>query len=242
MENNKTEPFHFPADWTVSHLNRELGVVTVKKNKSDPFHIPTDWTVSHLNRQLDVVTSKRQNSSVPHPNWLNRFPSEQRTRRCYIKKDKAHPSHIPTDWTVSHLNKDLDAVTSKKIHWFVLHPNRLNRFAFEQRVRRCCIEKGKNEPSHIATDWTVSHLTKELDVVTSKKTKLIRIHRNRLNRFPCEQRARRCYNEKDKTKPLHISTDWTVFYPSREIGEPFFPGTSYSFRGTHMDIKDELIL
>ena len=130
--------------------------VTSKKDITDPFHIPTDWTVSHLTSELDIVTSKKPklirstsqqtepfpiwpenstllhrktpNSSVLHPNRLNRFPSDHRSRRWYIEKNKTEAFHIATDWTVFHLSRELDAVTLKK---------------------------NKSEPFHITTDRTI---------------------------------------------------------------------------------------
>ena len=87
---------HIPTDRTVSHLNRELGVVTSKKTKlirstSQQTELFPIWTENST-----LLHRKRQNSSVPHPNRLNRFPSEQRTRRCYIEKDKTDPFPIAT--------------------------------------------------------------------------------------------------------------------------------------------------
>ena len=59
-----------------------------------------------------LLHRNKQNWTVPHPNRLRRFPSEQRIRRS--EKDKTHPFHSPTDGTVSHLNRELNVVTSKK--------------------------------------------------------------------------------------------------------------------------------
>ena len=118
---------------THTHTHYELDAVTWKKTKlirstsqqSEPFPIWTEnstlfhrkrqnWSVPHPNRLNRLLHRKKQNWSVPHPNRLNRFPSEQRTRRCYIEKEKTDPFHIPTDWIVSHLNRELNVVTSKK--------------------------------------------------------------------------------------------------------------------------------
>ena len=107
-----------------------LDVVTSKKTKlnrspsqpresnfCDTFenHVTLNSFISQKESLKSSLHRKRQNWTVPHPNRLNRFPSEQRTtRRCYIEKDKTDPFHIPTDWTVSHLSRELDVVTSKK--------------------------------------------------------------------------------------------------------------------------------
>ena len=71
----------------------------------------TPWSSLDL---LLILHRKSQNLSVPHPNRLNHFQSDQRTRRCCIEKDQTHPFYIPTDWTVSHLITDLDVGISKK--------------------------------------------------------------------------------------------------------------------------------
>ena len=96
--------------WTVVHINTELCIVIlkktrlnlspsqqrtlhcyIKKDKTEPFPMPTknsallyrkrqDWTVPHPNRELCIVISKKTR--------LTRFPSQQRTLHCCIKKDK----------------------------------------------------------------------------------------------------------------------------------------------------------
>ena len=95
IEKDKTEPFHIPTDWTVSHLNRELGVVTSKKTKlirstsqqTEPFPIWTEnstllhrksqnWSVPHPNRLNRLLHRKKQNWAVPHPNRLNCLNAE----------------------------------------------------------------------------------------------------------------------------------------------------------------------
>ena len=51
--------------------------------------INLDWFMNDEWRMMNstLLHRKKQNWTVPHPNRLNRFPSEQRTRRCYNEKD-----------------------------------------------------------------------------------------------------------------------------------------------------------
>ena len=151
----------------------------IEKDKTESFPIPTensallhqkrqDWTVPHANKELCIVISKKTR--------LNRSPSQQRTLHCYIEEDKTEPLPIRTensallyrkrqDWTVSHLNSELGAVTSKK--------TRLNRSPSQQRTLHCYLEKDKTELFRISTknsallhrkrqDWTVPHPNREL--------------------------------------------------------------------------------
>ena len=117
--------------------------------QTDPFQNPTHLTVSHLNRELDVIISKKT-----------------RLIRATSQQTEMMPFPI---WT-----ENSTLLHRKRLNSSVLHPNRLNRFLFEHRFRRCYMERDKTEPFHIPTDWTVFHLSRELDVVTSKKKNLNR--------------------------------------------------------------------
>ena len=120
--------------------------------------------------------------------------------------------------TLLHRNKQI---------WTVPHPNRPSRFPPEQRTRR--IEKDKTHPFHSPTDGTVSHLNRELDVVTSKKTKRIRSTSQRIDPFPISAESSTLVHRKrhrkrqdrtvpqNKTEPFHIPTDWGVSHLNREL-------------------------
>ena len=153
-----TEPFSI---WTQSstlfHRKRHNAFVPYPNRLTAPFHIAAVWTVSHLNRELGVVTSKKTKLIRASSQQAELFPIPcLGSRLTFVILSKSDPFHIPTDWTVFHLNRELDVVTSKKT-----------------KLNRCYIEKDKTDPFHIPTDWTVSHLNRELDVITSKKTKVI---------------------------------------------------------------------
>ena len=102
----KSHPF-------ISKVSQKLEYCLATHTHTTP--IPTSLcNGKHWTQSSTLLHRKRQNWSVPHPNRMNRSLSEQRTWRCYIENNKTDPFHIPTDWTVSHLNRELDVVTSKK--------------------------------------------------------------------------------------------------------------------------------
>ena len=86
----KTEPFSIPTDWTVAHLNTDLGVVTSKKTKLNrsPSQQKNLHYYSHLNTELGVVTSNKTK--------MNRSPSQQKTLHCYFEKEKTELFAIST--------------------------------------------------------------------------------------------------------------------------------------------------
>ena len=110
------------------------------------------------------------------------------------------------DYTVSHPNSKLGAVTSKK--------TRLSCFPFEQWPCRCYIGKNETEPFPIWTvtlaplhrkkqDWAVSHRSNKLCIVTLKKP--------RLNCSAYQQRTQHCYIARDKTGPFPIPTETYIY-------------------------------
>ena len=128
-------------------------------------------TLAGPSMSLKIVwqtTHKRQDWTVPHPNRLNCFISKQRTRRCYIQKTRLSrsPSQQTEPFPIWTENSAL------------LHRKRQKLNRGNPRT------KDKTEPFPISTDWTVSHLNTELDVVTSKKTKRIRSTSQQIDPFP----------------------------------------------------------
>ena len=104
-------------NWTVRHRNREVCLVSSKT---------IGRIVPHINKDFALFHRKRQNWTVLHSNRLNRFPSEQRIRCCYIENNKTESFPIATeksallprkrqDWIVACINKELCSVSSRKI-------------------------------------------------------------------------------------------------------------------------------
>ena len=111
--------------------------------KDKPFPISTGWTVCHLNRELGVVTSKK-------------------TKLIRASSEQAELFPIPCHAT------RLTFVILSKILWHWIHSYH------KRKVRNHrYIEKDKTESFHIATDWIVSHLNRELDVDTHKNLQVL---------------------------------------------------------------------
>ena len=120
----------------------------------------------------DVVTSKNTR--------LNHYPSQpSESNFC-----DTFENHVTLNSFISQKERLNSSLHRKRQNWTVPHPNRLNRFPFEQRTRRCDLEKDKTEPFHIPPDRTASHLNRELDIVTLNKTKLIRFASHQTESFP----------------------------------------------------------
>ena len=167
-----------------------LDVVTWKKTKlnrstsqqSEPFPI---WTENSA-----LLHRKKQSWSVPHPNRLNCFP--------YVSWHPSNCCDTFENWSVPHPNRLNRLLYRKKQNWAVPHPNRLNCLNAEwwmmmddEWSRPSCVTestesvyftKGKTlfhsnlVAQHIPTDWT--------DVITSKKTKVIRSTSQQTEPFP----------------------------------------------------------
>ena len=160
------------------------------------------YSLECQNKLWRIDFNERLSIMGAHPNRLIRFPSEQRARRCYIEKDKTEPFHkTKLNRSTSQQSEPFPIWTEnsallhrKKQSWSVPHPNRLNCFPCHGN-RLTFVILSKTDPFHIPTDWTFSHLNRELDVITAKWC-------NRKHRIG----SRRCYIDKHKTEPLPVST------------------------------------
>ena len=172
----------------------------------------------------DMTHRKRQNWSVPHPNRLNRFPSEQRTRRCYIEKDKTDPFHIPTDWignqnglhTRPHPSNFYDSfenpstprcyhVTKGSTEFMPTLPKRLN-WSTSQKKRL-------STPEPCPKDWIGSHYKRKDWIHTNhaQKAELVHIAKGKTAFLSTMPKDWIHTNHAQKTELVHVAKGKTAF-------------------------------
>ena len=125
-----------PASFNWCTLQKKKGIHSKHTQKPAFVYITKGNTefMSTMPKRLDwdlFSVSKERVWTVLHPNRLNGFPSQQKTRLCYIKKQKTEPFPIATEISALQPNRN-----ARKDNTLQLRPCTCKYIP--QRLCNCC--------------------------------------------------------------------------------------------------------